>query len=164
TPNFANPSLGDVLGADFVSLVLDEAFNDEAKQGNGEWAGGVLRLRAAGPNREEHVITRNTVTPLGGGLFRNDIFLATTMVIPPAVSEEFQLVRAEYFEPDLNDPIDLAVYDPDNPELSNNTDLVNFVEVRDRLGNVIDVDAPVDALATLTFRFSEPMLLESFRP
>ncbi|MFG0320117.1 MAG: hypothetical protein ACF8XB_22790 [Planctomycetota bacterium JB042] len=163
-PNFANPALGDVLGPDFISLVLTEEFNDEAKNGDGEWAGGVLRLRAEGPNREEHVIVRNTVVPLGGGFFRNEIQLATTIVIPPAVGEEFQLVRAEYFEPDLNNPIDLAVYDPDNPELSNNTELINFVEVRDRMGNVIDVNSPIDSLATFTFRFSEPMLLESFRP
>jgi len=173
TPDFADPANGDVLGTNSISLVLDEAFNDEAKQGNGEWASGVLRLRPDGPNTEEHVILSNTVTPLVSGKFRNHLELASAIVIPPAapsstdpgqpVGEMFELVRAEYFEPDLNNPIDLTLYDPDNPELVNNTDLLNFVTVRDRFGVEIDVNGQIDSLSTFEFNFSEPMLESSFR-
>src|SRR5690606_5880636 len=71
-PDFAAPAAGDVLGVGFLGLVRDLPFDVHSKGGNGEWAGGILRLRPGGTDTEEIPITRNTVLPLGDGTFRND--------------------------------------------------------------------------------------------
>ena len=164
TPNLTTPQEGDSFTPTLFSVVLDTAFNENAKNGKGEWAGGVLRLRPGLTTEEERIIVTNTVTPLGGGLFRNDLTLASPIQTPLAIGQEYEIVRAEYFEPDPLVPIDPELFDPLNPENVNNTDVLNFVVIRDRDGNPQDVAQPVDPMSTLEFLFDEPMAPESFRP
>ena len=163
SPDIANPELGDNQGAAFISFVSAVKFDIDSKGGLGEWAGGLLRLRAGGENEELRLIERNTVMSLPGGQFRNDIHLTTTIGIPLGDGDGYELARAEFFEPDPLDPIDPVTFDSDNPLLSDNAVLANFVEVHDRLGvPITDLSVPIDAFSTFTFRFSEPMQRESF--
>ncbi len=162
-PDILVPTNGDFIGPKLLSLHLDHAFNTSASAGLGEWAQGVLRLRPDGPNPEAHIILQNTVIDLGNGFFRNDILLATSIVIPLGDGEPLQLVRAEYFEPDLNDPIDATLFDIDNPELVNNTDILRFVEAIDRNGDLQDLTSSLDPRTKFRFRFNEPMAVETFR-
>lgn len=170
TPNFLDPALGDAQGLDTMAVVLNEALDVTLNNGKGEYANGVFRLRPAGPNREQHVIVFHTVTPLGGGLFRNDFKLASKVKIPLKApngadpGDRYEIVRAEYYEPDPENPIDPELFDPNDPDLAENTQIANFVEAIDRDGELQDIQQPIDPKSTLTMRFSEPMLLESFRP
>lgn len=170
TPNFLDPAIGDSQGLNTVSVVLNQALDVTLNGGKGEYAGGVFRLRPAGPNREQHVIVSHTVAPLGGGLFRNTFQLASKIKIPLKApngvdpGDRYEIVRAEYYEPDPENPIDLDLFDPNDPDLADNTQIVNFVEAVDRNGELQDLTQPIDPKSTLTMRFSEPMLSESFRP
>ncbi len=170
TPNFLDPSLGDSQGTTSFSIVTNYQLDVTQNGNKGEYAGGVLRLRPKGPNREEHVITQHTMTNLGGGLFRHDISLASKLLIPakaPTQSDPgdaYELVRAEYYEPDPEHPIDPLLFNPNDPDLGENTKIENFVEAIDRNGVTQDLTQAIDPKSTLTMRFSEPMLLESFRP
>ncbi len=168
TPNFLNPTLGDIQTSTVFSIVTNYALDVSQNGGKGEYAGGVLRLRPQGPNREEHVILSHTVLALQGGVFRNEFVLASKIQIPakaPAGSEpgdSYEIVRAEYYEPDPEHPIDPKTFDPNDPDLGENVKIENFVEAVDRNGNLEDISQALDPKSTLTMRFSEPMLRESF--
>lgn len=170
TPNFADPLAGDQQSPLQFTIVLNKALNTSQNGGKGEYAGGVVRLRPSGPNREQHVIQSHSVVPISGGLFRNVFTLASPIDVPlkaPSGSdpgEEYEVVRAEFYEPDPENPLDPDLFDPNDPDLTKNSNLINFLEVRDRDGVQQDATSPIDPKSTITVRFSEPMLFESFRP
>lgn len=169
-PNFSNPSAGDLQSPKQLTFVLDMALDTTQNGGKGEYAGGVVRLRPDGPNREQHVIVSHSVIPLTSGLFKNVFQLASAIEVPlkaPIGSDPgdpYEIVRAEYFEPDPRNPIDPDSFDPTDPDLEFNSDLRHFLEFRDRNGVLQDSMSSLDARSTVTVRFSEPMLIESFRP
>lgn len=169
-PNFANPSAGDLQAPKQLTFILTKALDTTQNGGKGEYAGGAVRLRPAGPNREQHVIVSHSVVPLTGGLFKNVFQLASSIEVPLKApfgndpGDAYEIVRAEYFEPDPRNPIDPLTFDPSDPDLEYNSVLLHFVEFRDRNGALQDPTALLDPRSTMTVRFSEPMMLESFRP
>lgn len=169
-PNFAAPTLGDSQGLDEVSIVVDFALDSSQNGGKGEYAGGVFRLRPLGPFREDRVIERHSTIPLSDGLYRHTFELASKIAVPLkapdgfAPGDAYEVARAEYYEPDPENPIDPDAFDPLDPDLFENMQIANFIEARDRDGKLQDVSQSIDPLSTLTVRFDEPMLLESFRP
>ncbi|MBL8841748.1 MAG: hypothetical protein JNL90_09510 [Planctomycetes bacterium] len=151
---------GDVVGADTVQF-SGATFSTLAKSGSGEWAGANFVVRPGAPDEETIVVVGNTADTLT---------LEAPFVVAPIDGDTCRLERTEYYEPELTDPIDPALFDPDNPENATNASLANFVEAWeiDSAGNV--VAGPIslrDALPTyceLRVRFTEPMAEDSFLP
>ncbi|MGQ0722934.1 MAG: hypothetical protein ACT4PE_15400, partial [Candidatus Eiseniibacteriota bacterium] len=146
-----------------TSTITDStaAFATIARKGLGEWAGARLILRPGAGNEETRSVAGNTRTVITiNGLFTQ----------APQDGDVYRLERAERFEPVLADPIDPELFDPDNPENPNNTQLVNFFEVYeiDALGNVVagptSLRQAVPTFSELRIRFTEPMAIESLRP
>ena len=138
---------------------VDSNDNTTAKGGLGEWAGANLVLRPGAGNEE----TRAVVSNDGDTLTFDSAFS-----LGPQDGDAYELLRTEYFEPDLADPIDPLLFDPDNPENLNNKSLANFVEVWeiDAAGNALagptDLRTAVPAFSELRVRFNEPMAADSF--
>lgn len=163
TPNLLNPSAGDILAVKSFTVLSNVGFNTVAKKGLGEWAGGVLRLRPGASDEEELIIVQNTTVSLGGGLFKNELFLQSPVKVPIGAGQPYAIVRAEYFEPDPDVPLDADVFDPFNPENANNSSLLNFVEIIDPSGVIQDATLPVNPRSSILMRFNEPMAAETFR-
>src|SRR5262249_43568515 len=104
---------------------------------------------------------------------------ATTIAIAdawaelPADGDSFRLARPEFFEPDLADPIDPALFDTDDPQNLANRSLANFVEAYEidaTSGNVlpnassIPLTQTLPAYSELRVHFDEPMAADSLLP
>ncbi|MBK6940687.1 MAG: hypothetical protein IPH13_10885 [Planctomycetes bacterium] len=147
-----------------ITLRTTVGFSNLAKNGKGEWAEGIIRLRPQGPNKETVVILASQTTNLGGGLFQTTFQLATGIKVPLADGQKYELARAEFYEPDPGKPLDPLVFDPANPLILENELINNFLELKDENGNVIELTDGVPSTGTVTVRFSEPMELGSFLP
>lgn len=169
------------LGSD-LSVIYDNdgshSFNVEANGGKGEWAGGLLTLRPGTADEEKFEVDSNSAEAIF--LISNNLESA-----PPAPGDAYFLVRAEFYEPiPGNDPstaVDPTVHpkDPFDPEDEKNSDLFNFAILEEwqegpdgwfwgEPDGGYDPGpyglTPIDPRWRISFRFSEPMALESFRP
>jgi len=143
------------------SLVEDvrASFSTLARGGLGEWAGAHLTLRPGLANQEIHTVLSNTHT---------SATITDTFATLPGDGDTFLLERNEFFEPDLNNPIDRDTFDPDDPENVRDTDLMNFVTGWEIDANGNAVNGPIalsEALppfSELRVRFSEPMSADAF--
>lgn len=161
TFSYAN---GDTIGVNSITLRTTVGFSNLAKNGKGEWAEGILRLRPQGPNKETVVVLASQTTNLGGGLFQTTFQLATGIKVPLADGQKYELARAEYYEPDPGKPLDPTVFDPANPLILENEVINNFIELKDVNGNTVELTDGMPSTGTVTVRFSEPMELTSFLP
>jgi hypothetical protein len=134
-------------------------FSSLARGGLGEWAAARLTLRPGLAGEEAHTVLSNGHTSVTiTGSFRS----------PPQDGDTYTLERSEFFEPNLNDPIDPATFDPDDPENANDAELVNFVEAWeiDVDGNVvsgpISLHEALPPFSELRVHFSEPMSADAF--
>lgn len=157
------PAAGDTLVGNQLGVVLSQAFDTASNAGLGEWHGGMLVARPGAANQERLRIRSNAVTPLAGGLFLNTITTRTALQVPLQAGDSYRLIRVERFEPDPNSPIDPARFDPLNPQITANQDLLNFVIARDRNGVSQSIGQPIDPLSSFEFRFDCPMDPASFR-
>jgi hypothetical protein len=155
---------GDSIGVNSITLRTTVGFSNLAKNGKGEWADGIIRLRPQGPNKETVVILASQTTNLGGGLFQTTFQLATGIKVPLADGQKYELARAEFYEPDPGKPLDPIVFDPANPLILENEVINNFLELKDENGDVVELSQGMPSKGTVTVRFSEPMELSSFLP
>lgn len=155
---------GDSIGINSITLRTTVGFSNLARNGKGEWADGIIRLRPQGPNKETVVILASQTTNLGGGLFQTTFQLATGIKVPLADGQKYELARAEFYEPDPGKPLDPTVFDPANPLILENEVINNFLELKDANGNVVELTDGMPSTGTVTVRFSEPMELSSFLP
>ncbi|MBL8841749.1 MAG: hypothetical protein JNL90_09515 [Planctomycetes bacterium] len=138
---------------------VDSVDNTTAKGGLGEWSGANLVLRPGTGSEETLTVASND---------GDTLTLATAFTLAPQDGDAYALRRTEYFEPELTDPIDDDLFDPDNPENVNNKSLANFVEVWeiDAAGNALagptNLRTSVPAFSELRVRFNEPMAADSF--
>ena len=145
-----------------------------ANGGAGEWAGALLILRPGMSGEERVEVANNTGSTL---------YLKAPFVVPPDPgTDDFRVVRAEFFEP-IDDLSDLTTAvdpegrpkDPDDPQDALNGDLFNFLtfetydagvgawqaaDPSSSSGDMIEIDP----MCRFSIRFSEPMDPESFRP
>jgi hypothetical protein len=140
---------------------IDEAgaaFSTLANHGSGEWAGARLTLRPGLADQEIHTVLSNA---------RSSVTIAGAFTMEPQDGDDYLLERSESFEPDPSDPIDPATFDPDDPEIANNTELVNFVEAYeiDAVGNAVNgpltLRGALPPFSELRVRFSEPVSVDS---
>jgi hypothetical protein len=144
----------------FTQIVdVSASFSTAAKNGLGEWATARLTLRPGLPNQEVHTVRSNT---------NNSVTITDSFSGTPQDGDTYLLERAEFYEPDLNDPIDPDHFDPNDPENANNSDLTNFVEAWEVDVNGNAVNGPlslrnsIPPFSELRVRFSEPVASESF--
>lgn len=152
-------SAGDSAGASTITDV-SARFESRASDGAGEWANRRLVLRPGQADEESHVVASNG---------RTNLVIKGVFDSLPRDGDPYRLTRAEFFEPDLADPIDPELFDPYNPENDANTQFTNFVDAYEidtlgnRVGSRLDVADPLPAFSSLTVRFNEPMALRSLR-
>ena len=144
---------GDSSSPDQISDV-SASFDTAANNGAGEWAGGQLVIRPGADDSEALRIETNT----GSAIQVEGRFASAA-----GSGDRYQLRRAEFFEPDLDDPIESDRFDPNNPDLSANDDLTNFIEAYEidadgePFGGPLDVTRPLPAFCELRVTFSEAM-------
>ena len=149
---------GDTAGVADVAFA-GASFSMAANAGAGEWAGGTLLLRAGLVGEETQVIVSNS---------SNGVTITGTFAAGPVDGDSVTLLRTEYFEPDLTNPIDPSSYDPNNPENATNASFSNFVQAFeiDTAGNVVagpfSMREAVPTFSELRVRFSEVMSDDSF--
>ena len=161
-------------GSDTFTIVdSSKSFVTAANNGYGEWAGGLITLRPGDPYEEKLKVLTNTADTLT---------VAGGFTVPPvAGQDEYELQRAEFFEPipglvDLTTAVDPVNYpkDPFDPEDFKNSDLFNFVffdeydsgqEVWSSVAYDPGPDGtnPVNPNWRIKLRFSEPMDVDSCR-
>jgi len=140
---------------------LTANFSATARNGLGEWAAARLTLRPGLSTQEIHVVLSNT---------SDSVTIVGSFTSNPKDGDVYRLERAEFFEPDLQHPIDPGQFDPDDPENVHNTVFVNFVEVFeiDVNGNVVNgplsLEDTIPSFSELRVHFSEPMAAESISP
>lgn len=149
-------------GDSFAARALTDSagsYSTTAKQGAGEWSGGVLVLRPGLASQETVAVLSNT---------SNRVNLAADFTIAPQNGDAYRLERTEYFEPVPGDPIDPALFDAENPQNAANADFSNFVEAWeiDAAGNAfrgpLTLRDQIPPFSELRVRFSEPMARDSF--
>lgn len=154
---------GDMNGPQSLTLRTVVGFSNVAKQGRGQWADGVLRVRPDGPMPETALILSSMTTDIGGGSFQTTFHLASTLAMPLTDGEDYRLERIELWEPDPSHPLDPTTFDPLNPALVENMDVANFFELCDASGAVVHGNA-IPSTGMIRVRFSEPMDVASFQP
>lgn len=160
-----------------ITLIVDPTKNFviQANKGLGEWSGGLVTLRPGEPDEETAWVIYNT---------SDTLFLAGGFVVPPVPDKDEYIVgRPEFYEPIPGldpatsvDPVNFPK-DPDDPEDEKNWDLYYFAffhawneGIKD--WEPVDYDyesnaggpRAIDPKWRISFRFSEPMDLDSFRP
>jgi hypothetical protein len=173
-----------------------QTFVTAANGGIGEWGGALLVLRPGKKTEERLKVVENSENTItidqGSG--------EAGFSIPPEVGDDYELKRAEFFEPipgtDLATAVDPVTHpkDPDDPEDEMNSDLFRFAFLEQLVLDevtgkpVIDPETggymwetaevspgvpydpgslgvePINPGWRISFRFSEPMALEAFRP
>jgi len=179
-------AMGEV-GEGSTSLVIydnddNSSFNVDANNGKGEWTGALLTLRPGTTEEEKFEVDINENV---GGKDIIHLVPKTLDSIPPQPGDVFFIVRAEFYEPipgnDNTTAVDPVNHpkDPFDPEDEKNSDLFNFAILEEWQqgpnGWFWGTPAggydpgpygltPIDPNWRISFRFSEPMALESFRP
>ncbi|MFH2002484.1 MAG: hypothetical protein ABIK28_22615 [Planctomycetota bacterium] len=176
-----------VVGEGSTTLMIYDGddttfFNVTANDGKGEWAGGLLTLRPGTAQEEKLEVDYNEIV---GGTDIIHLIPKAFDTAPPFPGDAYNLIRAEFYEPIPGVDLTLAVdpvnhpKDPNDPEDEKNSDLFNFAIHEEWQEGPdgwfwgspkVGYDpgpyglAPVDPRWRISFRFSEPMSLESFRP
>ncbi|MEW6741557.1 MAG: hypothetical protein AB1486_02265 [Planctomycetota bacterium] len=157
---------GDSVAANSL-FIASASFDVRANNGFGEWAGARLIIRPGESDEEEHTVDYNNT---------KRITLKEAFQEPPVKGDLWRLERAEYFEPDPENPIDPELFDPWNPQNDANREIANFVffDEIDASGKIADVNGDgktryaatetVPSRSLLSMRFNEPIDVASALP